>query len=217
MKKSSLWTWPNAVTILRIVFLFGLVLLIYTNNFGLRLAAAAASILLILMDWLDGFLAIRLNQKTVLGSLLDIAGDRIVEVVLWICLADLSLVPLWIPILVISRGTLTDTVRAYMVQFGYSGFDEKTMMKSAVGRFLTGTPIMRTGYAVTKAVTFSSLLLFSAFSMRPVIPASVVKSGLTIGYWLAVCAAIICLARGIPVIIEGILIIQGEDSKNKAA
>jgi CDP-diacylglycerol--glycerol-3-phosphate 3-phosphatidyltransferase len=213
VKKSYILTWPNAVTCLRIVFLYGLVLLINTNRFWLRLVAAAVSILLIIMDWLDGYLAKRLDQKTKLGSLLDIAGDRIVEVVLWICLADLSLVPLWIPILVISRGTLTDTIRGYMVQFGYSGFDENTMMHSSIGRFLTSTPVMRTGYAVMKAVSFSVLLLFSAFAMRPVISADFIKSSLSFGYWLSVCTAIICLIRGIPVIVEGILIIRKEDGK----
>ena len=91
-------TWPNVVTIGRIVLLFVLVLLAYGEGIWPRLLAAALAALVIVGDWLDGHLARRLNQSTDLGSVLDIAADRIIENVLWIILADLDLVPIWIPV-----------------------------------------------------------------------------------------------------------------------
>ena len=39
----------------------------------------------------------------------DIAGDRIVEMALWVIFADLDLIPIWVPLLVISRGAIVDT------------------------------------------------------------------------------------------------------------
>jgi phosphatidylglycerophosphate synthase len=151
---------------------------------------------------------------------LDIAGDRVVECVLWICLADLRLIGVWIPIVVISRDIFTDSIRNYALRFGYSGFGEKSMMRSGLGRFLTGSPVMRTGYALLKALTFGSLLLFSGLEKllhyaRWLSPAWI-ETGLTTGAWLAATTAAVCLVRGIPVIIEGIRLIQEKENSPAA-
>jgi CDP-diacylglycerol---glycerol-3-phosphate 3-phosphatidyltransferase len=209
----TMLTWPNRVTLFRILLLFGLVVLIYQDHFWVRISAAALSIILIILDWLDGFLARRLNEHTKLGGLLDIAGDRIVEIVLWICLRDIRLIPVWIPITVISRGILTDTVRGYVLQYGYAIYGKDSMMRTALGQFLTGSPVMRSGYAVLKAFAFGLLLLVSAFQFENYLSEKWVNLGLDIGYWIAVAAAIVCIIRGLPVIIEGTARIIELDSK----
>jgi CDP-diacylglycerol--glycerol-3-phosphate 3-phosphatidyltransferase len=71
-----LLTWPNRVTLLRIGLLFVLVFLIYNEFLWARLFAGFLTILVIVMDWLDGFLARKLHESTTVGSVLDIAGDR---------------------------------------------------------------------------------------------------------------------------------------------
>jgi len=209
-------TWPNRITLLRVGLLFILVFLIYNEFLGARIFAAVLAILVIVMDWLDGFLARRLHESTALGSVLDIAGDRVVECVLWICLADLRLIGVWIPILVISRDIFTDSIRNYAIRFGHTGFGDKSMMRTRLGRFLTGSPVMRTGYALLKALTFASLLLFSGLEkLLPHwswIPPAVIASGLKAGAWIAVIAATVCLVRGIPVIIEGVQLIQEKEA-----
>lgn len=208
-------TWPNRITLMRVGLLFVLVFLIYNEFIWARLFAAFLTIVVIVMDWLDGYLARKLEESTALGSVLDIAGDRVVECVLWICLADLDLIGVWIPIVVISRDIFTDSIRNYVLKFGYSGFGEKTMMSSALGRFLTGSPIMRTSYAILKAFTFGLLLLMSALDkLTPYwswVPQSTIHLGLKIGYWSAIVTAAVCLARGIPVIIEGSRLIQEKE------
>jgi CDP-diacylglycerol--glycerol-3-phosphate 3-phosphatidyltransferase len=207
-------TWPNLVTVVRLLLVFVLVMLAYGHDIWTRLIAAGFAVVIIAGDWLDGHLARKLNQSTTLGSILDIAADRIIENVIWILLADLDLVPVWIPVVVVSRGILTDTIRGYALQFGYAGFGEKSMMKSAIGRFLTGSPLMRTPYAVLKAFTFAWLLLFAVLDevllLWPIMPLSWVEIGLAIGYWTAIGSAVICLVRGIPVIIEGWSLIKRE-------
>jgi CDP-diacylglycerol--glycerol-3-phosphate 3-phosphatidyltransferase len=209
------FNWPNLVTVTRLGLLFVLVMLAYDLNIWSRLLAALIAVIVILGDWLDGHLARRLDQTTTLGSVLDVAVDRIIECVLWIILADLRLIPVWIPIVVISRGILTDTLRAYALKFGYAGFGAKTMMQTGIGRFLTGSPIMRTSYAVLKAFTFSWLLLFAVLAeLQPrwsPIPDHLVKAALTLGYWSAVAAAVMCIIRGIPVVAEGLALIKRQE------
>lgn len=216
----KLLTWPNRVTLLRIGLLFVLVFLIYNEFLWARLFAGFLTILVIVMDWLDGYLARKLHESTTVGSVLDIAGDRVVECVLWICLADLDLIGIWIPIVVISRDIFTDSIRNYVLKFGYAGFGEKTMMRSALGRFLTGSPIMRTGYAVLKATTFGLLLLLSGLEkilhLGQPIPPHWIPVGFKVGAWIAAATAVVCLARGIPVIIEGITLIQEQEAASVA-
>ena len=208
------FSWPNVVTVTRLLLVFVVVILAYGRTLLEGLLAAVIAVLIIIGDWLDGHLARKLDQASPLGSVLDIAADRVLETVLWIVLADLSLIPIWIPIVVISRGIVTDSIRGYVLQFGYSGFGKHTLQQSRVGRFLTGSPVMRTGYAVLKAFAFGWLLLFEALrevlQRWPLFQANWIDTLLAIGYWAAVAAAVICILRGIPVVVEGIALINRE-------
>ncbi len=214
---SKLGSWPNRVTIARIGLVFYLVVLVYDQNLWARLLAAFFAVLVIVGDWLDGYLARKLHQSSALGSVLDIAGDRIAETVLWIVLADLKLVPLWIPIAVISRAVLTDSIRGYLLKYGYTAFGKTTMMQSAIGKCLTGSPVMRTGYALLKAFTFGWLLLISGLDKLQgelsFVSYSFLGIGYRIGYITAIITAIICIVRGIPPIIEGTILIRDLEEK----
>lgn len=214
--------WPNVVTVTRMGLVFVVVMLAYGQTTFDQVIAAALAVIIIIGDWLDGHLARKLHQSTKLGSVLDIAADRMLEAVLWILLADLDLIPVWIPIIVIARGIVTDSIRGYVLQFGYSGFGKSSLQQTALGKFLTGSPIMRTGYAVLKAFSFGWLLLFEG--MREVLirwpelfDVAFIPTALTIGYWTSVAAAIICIARGIPVVVEGIGLISEHDRREKHA
>jgi CDP-diacylglycerol---glycerol-3-phosphate 3-phosphatidyltransferase len=214
---SKLGSWPNRVTIARIGLVFYLVVLVYDQNLWARLIAALFAVLVIVGDWLDGYLARKLHQSSALGSVLDIAGDRIAETVLWIVLADLRLVPLWIPIAVISRAVLTDSIRGYLLKYGYTAFGQTTMMQSPLGRFLTGSPIMRTGYALLKAFTFGWLLMISGLDKLqnelPFVSDDFLVIGYKIGYITAIVSAIVCIVRGIPPIVEGTILIRDIEDK----
>src|SRR5687768_15880778 len=68
----------------------------------------------IYMDALDGWVARKWKEESAAGALFDIAGDRIVELTLWVFFAtrrDLlgqPLVALWVPMAIITRTVLTD-------------------------------------------------------------------------------------------------------------
>jgi CDP-diacylglycerol--glycerol-3-phosphate 3-phosphatidyltransferase len=206
--------WPNVVTVARTGMIVLVVLLAYGQDWWSRAAAALVTLLIIVGDWLDGHLARRLNQSSTLGSILDVAADRMAEAVLWIVLADLQAIPVWIPIVVISRGILTDTLRGYALQFGYSGFGSRSLQQSRLGKFITGSAIMRTGYAVLKAFSFSWLFLTLAareLSTRvQFIPEAYLVTAFKVGRGAAMLAALVCLIRGVPVVIEGFELISRE-------
>ena len=210
-------SWPNIVTLVRLGLVFVLVMLAYGDSLLGRILAAVIAVLVVAGDWLDGYLARKLDQESALGSVLDVVADRILENVMWIILADLDLIPIWIPVVVIPRGILTDSIRNYALRFGYSGFGETTIQKSRLGKFLTGSPLMRTPYALLKAFAFGWLLLFGVLAELEqfwmVMPEIWIDRALALGYWAAVLSAIVCVVRGIPVVIEGVALIKREEGR----
>jgi len=132
---------PNLVTMVRAALIFGVVLAAYGDNWWTSAVAGVLALLIIAGDWLDGHLARRLNQSSALGSVLDVAADRMLETVLWIVLADLDVIPVWIPIVVISRGILTDTIRGYALRHRFSHPTARNRVSASVTGITTATTV----------------------------------------------------------------------------
>lgn len=186
----------NLITVLRFPLLVVVVLLLYFGGTAAQLLDAFLIVVLILMDTLDGVVARRRGEQTLIGSALDIAADRSVEIVLWVVYAHVGLIPVVIPLTVIIRGALTDTIRNVALQYGQSAH---SMMRSSWGRWLVASSPMRTGYAVIKVIAFTLLAL--ALGLRTGGHAAwhsvwVVGSVFT---WVSLA---VCILRGFPVIIE---------------
>lgn len=190
----------NMITSLRFMLLFLLVAMIYLAPAPWLLLDPVLLILIIALDGLDGYVARRRGESTLFGSVYDIAVDRIVESTLWIVLADVGLVPLWVALLFITRGVLVDSIRGQAAARGVGAFE---MMRSPVGRFLVAGRLMRGLYGAVKAAAFAWILLF-----QPV-------PELWPGWWeawqdaveavttvLVYVAVAMCLVRGVPVVVE---------------
>ena len=107
MSEPSLWaqlrTIPNLLSVLRLALVPVFLYLILTEHPLLAfLVLAFASF----TDWLDGYLARRLNQITRLGALLDPAADRLYIFATLIGLAITGAIPVWLPIVVIGRDAI---------------------------------------------------------------------------------------------------------------
>jgi CDP-diacylglycerol--glycerol-3-phosphate 3-phosphatidyltransferase len=160
-------------------------------------------------DGLDGYVARKRNETSIFGAMFDIAGDRIVELTMWVVLTDLTyftmpdvtMVPIWVPLVFIIRGTVVDTIRANQVTTeGASPFD---VIKGPVGQWIVGGKFMRIFYAVLKAHAFCWLLLIRP--LPELIPAfwadwAGVLTG--IGDLFVYLSVIICIVRSIPVVGE---------------
>ncbi len=199
----------NTITIVRIVILYITVYLIYNGEIIFLIAAIGLAIVIIVLDWLDGFVARRRNEVTQFGGVLDITGDRIVENVFWIVFADLDIIPMWIPIIVMSRGFMTDAIRSQALTEGKTAFGENTMMTSNLGKFLVSGRFMRGLYGIIKGVTFPYLILVLIAQERHLRDADLqdylwistyTKNG---GLILAITTTVVSLLRGIPVLTEG--------------
>ena len=98
----------NLITLSRFLLLFLLVASAYSAPPVWQLGNAPLLFLIIALDGVDGYVARKRNETSVFGSIFDIAIDRVVENVLWVVLADLGLVPIWVAIVFITRSSIVD-------------------------------------------------------------------------------------------------------------
>ena len=192
---------PNAITLTRVVVAFITVGLLFLSGDILncpdyyRWLAFTLTAFVIWADGHDGYFARKLNQATKFGAMLDIAGDRVVEIAYWITFAVLGWVPLWVPLLFLVRGGLVDVVRGEAAQRGLTAFGEKTMMQGVVAKFLVSSSFSRFTYAVVKALAFC-LLIAAHTSILEDSAVPAIATGLV--YF----SCLFCVIRGLPVLAE---------------
>lgn len=187
---------PNAITIARVFLALGAVSLCWSSSDAVLWTCFFLTVMIIWGDGLDGYFARKLNQATKLGAILDIAGDRVVEMAYWIVFAILGWIPAWIPLLFLVRGTFVDAIRAQASEQGKTAFGEKTMMESPLGKFLVSSNFSRGTYAVVKAVAFCLLIAArTKLCQSTLVP--------TIAIYCAYASAAFCIIRGLPVLVEG--------------
>jgi CDP-diacylglycerol--glycerol-3-phosphate 3-phosphatidyltransferase len=206
----------NWITLSRFPLLLVIVLILYYGSPLVSLAGVALLFGGLMLDTVDGMVARRTGQTSLFGSVLDIAADRTYELVLWVCFADLEMIPVVIPLIIIARTTLTDALRSIGVGQGTAPFAQH---RTALGRFLVGSTVMRTGYAVTKVVTFCGLALAQALAGFPADTAAAgavpaMMTALQLTAWLAVA---FCVFRGLPVIISSLRRYWGVPADARAA
>src|SRR6185295_17111656 len=151
----------NLVTLSRLLLLIVVVALSYVPPTPWQFANFFLIILIFVSDGFDGYVARKRNETSSFGALFDIAGDRIVELTLWIVAADTDLVRAWVPLVFVWRGVIVDTIRSSnAVAQGVAPF---AVMRSPFGKFLVAGKFVRGLYAVVKAAAFAGLALQRPF------------------------------------------------------
>jgi cardiolipin synthase len=112
----TLLTWARIVAIPLIVGVFYLPLDDATRN----LIATVMFVVFALTDWLDGFLARRLNQSSAFGAFLDPVADKILVCASLLVLVQLHRVDVLIALVIIGREIAISSLREWMAQIGAS-------------------------------------------------------------------------------------------------
>jgi len=191
----------NLITLSRLLLLIVVVFIAYQPPGPLQLLNVPLLILVFVTDGLDGYIARKRHETSQFGAMFDIAGDRIVELTMWIVLAHLALVPVWVPIIFVVRGTIVDAIRASQTKGRRAS--PFSLMATPLGKWLVGGRFMRILYAVAKATAFCWLLLLQP--LPAVAPEFWERAGAlleAVGFGLVLVAVVLCLARGLPVIVE---------------
>lgn len=95
---------PNKLTIFRVILIpFFVVLLLFDITAYDKWIALAIFIVASLTDFLDGHIARKYNLVTNFGKFMDPLADKLLVCSAMICLVELSRIPAWVVIIIISR------------------------------------------------------------------------------------------------------------------
>ena len=112
----TLLTWARIVAIPLIVGVFYLPLDAPTRN----LVATVMFVVVALTDWLDGWLARKLNQTTAFGAFLDPVADKFLVCAALLVLVQLDRVNALVALVIIGREIAISALREWMAQIGAS-------------------------------------------------------------------------------------------------
>jgi cardiolipin synthase (CMP-forming) len=141
--RSRVWTIPNLLSMVRLagvpVFLW-LVL-------GPEADALALVLLMLsgLTDWLDGYLARRLDQHSSLGEILDPVADRLYILAVVVGLALRDIIPWWLAIALPLRDLLLTFTLPVLHRRGFNALPVHFLGKAATFNLLYAFPLLLLG------------------------------------------------------------------------
>ena len=116
---------PNLITWLRILLIPVFVSVFYLSDHTLspylkNLCAAAVFLLASITDWLDGYLARKLDQYSAFGAFLDPVADKLMVSAALIVLLSLGRIDEFVALVIIGREIAVSALREWMAQLGKS-------------------------------------------------------------------------------------------------
>ena len=161
-------TYANQLTILRMLFVPCFVILLI---YGHPKSATFLFLLAAITDGLDGLLARKLQQKTVLGSFLDPMADKILLTAAFIALTLPSVplilhIPTWLTILTISRDIIIAvSVLIIHLQTRHTHFPPSILGKCTTAvQLLTVGVCMLANFKATLAITIFPLVQYATLA-----------------------------------------------------
>ena len=129
---------PNLLTWLRILLIPVFVTVFYLSDHTMaphlkNLVATGVFLLASLTDWLDGYLARKLNQTSAFGAFLDPVADKLMVAAALILLVKLGRADVIIAFIIIGREIAISALREWMAKIGES----KSVAVSMLGKIKT--------------------------------------------------------------------------------
>lgn len=152
---ARVWTVPNIVSMVRLA---GVPLFLWLV-LGPEQDVLALAVLMVagLTDWLDGWLARRLDQRSNLGQILDPVADRlyILAVVVGLLLRDI--IPWWVAVALPLRDLLLWVLVPFLRTRGYSALPVHFLGKAATFNLLYAFPLLLLGEGTGVLPTLASV------------------------------------------------------------
>ncbi len=142
-RTTRVWTLPNLLSLARL----GLIPVFLWLVLGPQADAWALGVLMLsgITDFLDGYLARKLNQRSSLGEVLDPAADRLYIMAVVVGLALRGIVPWWIALLLPLRDAMLWGLVPFLRKRGYSALPVHFLGKAATFNLLYAFPLLLLG------------------------------------------------------------------------
>lgn len=109
---------PNTITVSRLFLTAGFILFVAKETTWGYLTALILFIIAAISDYVDGWLARKMNLVTPLGKLLDPLADKILVCSAFVFLTAEGLCPVWVTALIIGREFLVTGLRQIAIEAG---------------------------------------------------------------------------------------------------
>jgi len=109
---------PNSITLGRLGLTAVFIVSATVGGTTAYVIGLVSFVLAALSDWLDGYLARKMNLVTSLGKLLDPLADKILVASAFVFFSSTSLCPMWITAVIIGREFLVTGLRQIAVEKG---------------------------------------------------------------------------------------------------
>lgn len=133
----NLLTWTRILAIPMFIGIFYLPehwLTLHEKNLGATILFTAAA----LTDWLDGWLARRLNQLSAFGAFLDPVADKLMVAAALIMLVEIDRASAIVALIIIGREITISALREWMAQIGAS----KSVAVNYLGKIKTASQMI---------------------------------------------------------------------------
>ena len=130
------FTIPTIMTWTRIVAIPLIIGVYYLDSLTIETKNLIATVLFVLFaftDWLDGFLARKLNQTSAFGAFLDPVADKFLVCAALLMLVQMDRVNVLVALIIIGREIAISSLREWMAQIGAS----KSVAVHMVGKLKT--------------------------------------------------------------------------------
>ena len=132
-------TIPNAISVLRLAAIPLFAVLIARRQ---DVAALAVLIAAGASDWVDGVIARRLNQVTLLGQILDPIADRLLIFVTLVGLVWRAAVPWWLLAVILAREATLGVLVLLLARRGYGPLPVHFLGKVGTALLLYALPVL---------------------------------------------------------------------------
>ncbi|WP_295850884.1 CDP-diacylglycerol--glycerol-3-phosphate 3-phosphatidyltransferase [uncultured Xylophilus sp.] len=146
------WTVPTIMTWTRIVaipLIVGVFYLPFPEGFR-NIVATAMFVVFAATDWLDGWLARRLNQTSSFGAFLDPVADKFLVCASLLVLVHLGRADVFVALIIIGREIAISALREWMAQIGAS----KSVAVHMLGKVKTTVQMVAIPFLLFDGVIF---------------------------------------------------------------
>ena len=174
----------NLLSLFRIIVLPIIIVLIYQETASAFLWSIILLILALISDFLDGHLARRLNEKTLVGSFLDPFADKILVAGLLLVFVLRGSFSIWILAFFIFRDVFVFLIRWFASQYNFHIYEQwhsSLMTTSQVGVVLF---LLISDFFIYKGLTEDTFYVLSELLVVLVTIVAIALSLLSIVYYL---------------------------------
>lgn len=135
---NTFWTVPNVITVLRFLLVPVFAWLVFGDHYAW---ATATLVVLGCTDWIDGFVARRLNQISTVGKWLDPVADRLALIVVAAIFVIAGIAPAWLVYSIVIPDIVL-IINTFVLFRGSPGLPVINLGKIRTALLLVGAPLL---------------------------------------------------------------------------